>query len=182
MSTNSSGPKNFKTMKFPPSRGSNAIYAQLPKSGPVNVISASQLSQQDLQFKEMKKLLNSEHCPLCSGQLEGPIRFDETELYCVHCGAGKYKACYRYGLNVPYKSTTTYYTTNFAYQVYSYLLDEVSVKYKNIIYSLDLTYTEKTRNASRKEISSWEGNRLILDPNLDERKIIEKIKLYTVFS
>jgi len=177
-----SGPKSFKNMSFPPPRcgTTTAVYAPLPKPPPTRVITPTEQERRALQLKEMKLFINNQKCPMCGAQLDGPIGYDKATVFCRSGGEKEYKAHYKYGMETPYWSVSTFYTTHFAFEVENtHLTDEL---FKNIIYKIDLSLNERFQQREKKEILNYEGERLLLKGGLTEERLLEKIKLYTLFS
>lgn len=174
------GPPNFRNMKFPPSRyGNNAVYAPLQPAPPARTITMNEKERRAIQLKEMKAFCNQQRCPLCDSQLEGQVGFDRATLYCV-ANEKEYKVAYKFGFEKPIWSRTTYFTTHFAYEVDNkHLLDEL---YENVIYKVDLSYNEKFQQISKQEILKYEGSLLRFKTGLTEDQLLEKIKLYNLFS
>lgn len=175
------GPKSFKSMLFPPSRGgTNAVYAPLAPAPPPRVIPLSEAQRRAAQLREMKMFINRRRCPVCDAQLEGGIGYDKAALYCVVGGEQEYRVHYQYGLDIPQWSRITYFTTHWAYQLDStYVVDDM---YKNTIFRVDLNLNQKFREMEKKTLLSFEGERLLLPRNLKEEEIDDKIKLLTLFS
>lgn len=179
--SNSSGPKSFKDMMFPPSRdGGNAVYAPLPPAPSPKTISVNEMQRRADQLKEMKKFINSETCPLCSAQLDGAIGYDQATVYCRAFGEDEYQVSYKFGLPIPYWSRATLYTTHFAYEIFSQHI--VDTLYRNTIYKIDLSLNKKFRRKEMKSILNYEGERLLLEKSTNEEKLLSKINLYTLFS
>ncbi len=181
MSSIKSSPDSFKTMSFPkPRDGVAAIYAPLPPAQPTRTISLTEAEQRAQQLKEMKLFINHERCPACKAQLEGSIGFDRATVFCCAGGEKEYKAHYKFGDTFPHWSMITYYTTHFAYEIENiYIIDQM---FKNTIYKLDLNLNERYQQRDKKELLKYEGERLIIRSGLSEEQLINKIKLYTLFS
>ena len=174
-------PDSFKTMSFPkPRDGVAAVYAPLPIATPSKTITSTEAERRNLQYKEMKKFINNERCPVCSGQLDGPIGFDAATVYCRVGGDDEYKARYVYGNILPDWSRITLYTTHFAFEIESQHITEDM--FLNHLYKLDLSLNPRYQQRSKKELLKYEGSRLMLKANLTEEQLLNKIKLFTLFS
>lgn len=179
--TSSNSPKSFKQMTFPPARqGTNAVYALLPPPPPPRSITATEAKRRADQLEEMKVFCNAERCPICDAQLDGRIGYDSATLYCAANGEAEYKAHYKYGLSHPHWSVVTYYTTHFGFEIESSYVE--GNMFKNTIYKVDLQLNKKYRQLDKKKLLDYEGAKLLLKKNLSEEQILEKIKLYTLFS
>lgn len=179
--SNGSGPKSFKQMQFPPNRnGTPAVYAPLPPAPTPRTITSNEVKRRAAQLQDMKAFINDERCPVCQAQLDGRIAYDTATVYCAEGGEQQYRAHYKYGLDKPVWSITTYYTTMFAFEIHAeYMEDEL---YRNTVFKVDLNLNKKFQQAEKKELFSYEGARLALKNNLTEEQILEKMKLYTLFS
>lgn len=178
----SNGPKSFKEMQFPPPRDGArvSIYAPLPPPPPPRTISQVELDHRAKQLSEMKTIINTARCPLCDGQLDGHVGFDRASVYCAQYSEQEYKAQYIYGHTDPIYSVATIYTTCTAYEViHSHMGNNI---YSNSIYQIDLTLNSRTQQSQKKLFTSFEGPRYFLSKRLTEKQLLEKIKLYTVFS
>lgn len=176
------GPKNFKEMQFPPARDGarNSVYAPLPPAPPPRAVSASEIDKRTERLLEMKVLVNAARCPLCGGQLDGPVTFEGASLYCITFTSKEYHAVYNYGYLEPACSIATIYTTNYAYEIVHNRIEDN--KFQNEIYKIDLSLNERNQQASKELFTKFEGARFFLSKKLSEKKLLEKIKLYTVFS
>jgi hypothetical protein len=181
MSKFKTGPENFRTMSFPtPRDGTTAIYAPLPPSPAPRAITLTEAETRALQLKEMKKFINNERCPSCSGQLEGSVGFDRATVFCCVGGEKEYKAHYKLYQDFPHWSVTTFYTTHFAFEIENtFIVDEM---FKNTICKIDLSYNERFQQSTKKQMLQYEGARLIIKTGLTEEQLEKKIKLYTLFS
>lgn len=175
------GPKSWKEFKFPPSRGSqNAVYAPLPPAPSPRSITQTESKRRAAQFQDMKGFINDERCPLCGAQLEGRITYESATVYCAANGQREYQANYKYGLDKPTWSMTTHYTSQFAFEIEAqHVQDDM---YKNAVYKLDLNLNKRFQQLEKKLLFSYEGARLSLKNNLSEEELLNKIKLYTLFS
>jgi len=179
---NSNGPKSFRDMKFPPSRDGtrNAIYAPLPPAPAPRTISVDESAIRAYQLKEMRNFINSQRCLVCSAQLDGPVSYDGATVYCCEGGEKEYKAKYVFGIEVPTRSICTFYTTHVAFEIdTTHLTDGL---YKNILYKIDLSLNPKFQQAEKKELLNYEGERLLFKKNWTEEELLNKVKLYTLFS
>lgn len=177
----STGPKNFKTMKFPTPRDgtTTAVYAPLPPAQPPRTISLTEAEKRALQLREMKKFCNAQKCPVCSAQLDGSIGFDKATLFC-RANESEYQVSFKYGVEQPIWSKTLLLTTYFGFEVISrFITDEL---FENVIFKLDLSLNTKYQQMEKKELLKYEGERLTFRGNLTEEQLLEKIKLYTLFS
>lgn len=169
-------------MVFPPSRDGSrtAVYAPLPPAPPPKTITPTEAERRALQLKQMKAFINNQRCPICESQLEGTIGYDAATVYCCAGGQKEYKARYVFGNDLPAWSVTTLYTTHFGFEIENrHVTDEL---YKNTIYKIDLSLNERFQQREKKSILNYEGARLLIKTNLTEEQLMEKIKLYTLFS
>lgn len=178
----SDGPKSFKDMQFPPPRDgiSVSVYAPLPPAPQPRSLSKSEVDKRAAQLLEMKARVNAARCPLCSGQLDGHIGFDLAKVYCAAYTNKEYSATYSYWIPEPQYSIATIYTTHMAYEVIHQHLEKT--RYLNSIYQIDLSLSPKYQQSQKKLFTSFEGSRFFLSKKLNEKQLLEKIKLYTVFS
>ncbi|HEY5267551.1 MAG TPA: hypothetical protein VII94_00240, partial [Candidatus Saccharimonadales bacterium] len=125
-------------MLFPkPRDGVAAVYAPLPIISPNKTITLSEDTKRIIRYKEMKKFINNERCPVCSGQLDGPVGWDSATAYCRVGGGSEYKAYYIFGNSLPDWSITTLYTTHFAFEIESkHIIEDM---FLNHLYKLDLS-------------------------------------------
>jgi hypothetical protein len=181
MSNDKSSPKSFRDMKFPTSRdGTIAIYAPLPPAPPPHTITKTEAQRRAEQYLVMRQFINDQRCPVCDAQLEGKIGYDQSTVYCCSGGEREYRANFKYGNEKANWSITTYYTTMFAFEIETqYVVDDM---YKNTVYKIDLNLNKKFQQLEKKMLFSYEGARMALKKNLSEEQILEKIKLYTLFS
>lgn len=179
--SNGNGPKSFRNMNFPPSRdGTYAVYAPLPPAPKPRTITKTEAEKRADQYQLMKQFINLQRCPVCDAQLEGKIGYDQSTVYCCTNGEREYKVHFKYGFEKPNWSVTTYYTTYFAFEIETqHVVDEM---YKNTIYKIDLNLNKRFQQLEKKTLLSYEGARMALKKNLSEEQILEKIKLYTLFS
>lgn len=179
----SDGPKSFKEMIFPPSRdgAKNAIAAPLPPSVPARTISPSEAERRASQLKVMKDFINAERCSICQAQLDGSIGYDWADLYC-RANEKEYKAHYKYGSDqcILQWSKATFYTTHFAFEIVSRHID--NELYENSIFKIDLSLNERFQQMTKENFVTFEGQRFIFNGKLTEQQLLNKIKLYTVFS
>src|SRR5208282_327720 len=174
--SNKIGPDNFKTMSFPsPRDGTTAIYAPLPPAQPPRSISLTEAEKRALQLKEMKRFINNERCPVCGAQLEGSVGFDRATVYCCAGGEKEYKAHYKFGQDFPHWSVTTFYTTQFAFEIENNFV--VDGMFRNTICKIDLSLNERFQQSTKKEMLRYEGVRLIIKSGLTEEQLQKKIKL-----
>ncbi len=174
-------PDSFKTMSFPkPRDGVAAVYAPIVPSPPSKTISLTESERRNLQFKEMKRFVNNERCPVCLGQLDGPIGYDAATVYCRVGEAREYQARYVFGNNLPDWSKITLYTTYYAFEIESKHITEDM--FLNQLYKLDLSLSPRYQQSNKKELLKYEGSRLLLRSNLTEEQLLNKIKLFTLFS
>lgn len=169
-------------MTFPPSRdgSTNAIYAPLPPAPAPRTISTDESAIRAFQLKEMRKFIDNQRCPVCSSQLDGPIGYDNATVYCCTGGEKEYKAKYVFGLDVPTRSVATFYTTHFAFEIdTTHLIDDL---YRNILYKIDLSLNPKYQQAEKKELLNYEGERFLFKNSWTEEELLNKVKLYTIFS
>lgn len=176
-----SGPKNFKSMTFPPARdGTCAVYAPLPKPPSPKAITLTESQQRAKQLEEMKVFANKQRCPVCDAQLDGPIGYDCAILYCRLNGEQQYKVYFKYGLEHIHWSITTYYTEHYAYEIEtSYIEGNL---FSNTLFKIDLSFNKKFQQSTKKNIFSYEGAILTFQKNISEEDLMSKIKLYTLFS
>ncbi len=168
-------------MAFPPSRnGQSAVYAPLPPAPKPRTISQNEAQRRADQLRLMKDFINAQRCPICDAQLEGSVAYDHATVYCCAGGEAEYKAHYKFGLDKPHWSVSTYYTTNVGFEIENqHVVDDM---YRNTVYKLDLTLNKKFQQREKKTLFTYEGAPLALKKNLSEEQILEKIKLYTLFS
>lgn len=179
--SNKIGPDNFRTMSFPsPRDGTTAIYAPLPPSTAPRAISLTEAEKRALQLRDMKKFINDERCPICSAQLEGSVGFDRATVFCCVGGEKEYKAHYKIGQDFPHWSVTTFYATQFAYEIENNFV--VDGMFRNTIYKIDLSFNERFQQSTKKDMLNYEGARLIIKAGMTEEQLEKKIKLYTLFS
>lgn len=176
------GPKNFKTMIFPPAREgtTTAVYAPLPTPPPPKTISAEEFEQRAILLKQMKKLVNSQRCPVCDAPLEGSVRYDGANVFCAANGRKEYYAGFVPTLTFPRTAVTTLYTTHLGFEIHHLYVSENN--FVNQVFQLDLSFSERFQQAEKKELLKYTGDRLILKGTFTEQKLIEKIKLYSIFS
>lgn len=168
-------------MLFPPPRsGQNAVYAPLPPPPAPKTITQTEQQRRAEQFKEMKKFINEQTCPMCGSQLEGSIGYDRAGVYCCMGGELEYKAHYKFGILTPFWSVSTYYTSHFAFEIESTFIE--NGMYKNTIFKIDLSLNKKYQQLEKKILLSYEGAKLTFKRGITEEEILSKIKLYTVFS
>lgn len=180
--SNNGGPKNFKTMTFPPARDGHttAVYAPLPPPPPPKTISVNEAERRAAQLKEMKKFINDQKCPVCNSPLEGPIGYDRAVVHCAASGGKEFKAQYKFGDLFPSWSVTTLYTTCYAFEVHNtHVTDDL---FRNTIFQIDLTLNDRFQQIEKKELLNYEGARLFIKEAKTEQELLEKIKLYTLFS
>lgn len=175
------GPKSFKEFKFPPSRGTqNAVYAPLPPPPKPRTITEKEAQRRADQYQVMRQFVNGQRCPVCEAQLEGKIGYDQSTVYCCANGEREYKVNFKYGNEKPNWCVTTYYTTHFAFEVETqHVVDDM---YKNTVFKIDLNLNKRFQQLEKKMLFSYEGAPMVLKKNLSEEQILEKIKLYTLFS
>jgi len=169
-------------MQFPPPRDGarTSISAPLPPVPSSRTISQMEIDKRARQLSEMKTLVNAASCPLCGGQLDGHIGFDVARVYCASYTNKEYIATYSYGFSEPTYSVATIYATHTAYEMAHFHIEKN--KYLNSIYQIDLSLNEITQQSQKKLFTSFEGSRFFLNKKLSEKQLLEKIKLYTVFS
>lgn len=178
---NNKGPKNFRNIKFPPARGgTNATYAPLPPIPPSRTITPNEIEKRVSQLKEMKKFINEQRCPICSAQLDGAVSYNSATVYCRNGGEDEYRAKYYLGINLPVDSVTTFYTARLGFEITSTHI--TNGLYKNSICEIDLSLSKGFQQKNKKKILEFDGERFLLPANLTEAQILNKIKLYTVFS
>lgn len=177
----STGPKNFRQIQFPPSRGTqNAVYAPLPAPPKPRTITEKESQRRADQYQLMRQFINNRRCPLCEAQLDGKIAYDQSTVWCCVNGEREYKVNFKYGMEKPNWCVTTYYTTMFAFEIETQLV--IDDMYRNTVFKIDLNLNKKFQQLEKKTLFTYEGAPLTLPKNLSEEKILEKIKLYTLFS
>lgn len=127
----------------------------------------------------MKKFCNNQRCQACGAQLEGQIGFDKATLYCC-ANEKEYKAVFKYGQEIPVWCCTTMYATHFAFEIINkHLTEEL---YENLVFKVDLSYNERFQQSTKVELLKYEGERLVFKEALTEEQLLDKIKLYNLFS
>lgn len=178
--SSSDGPSSFKDMSFPPPRDGArvAIYAPLPPTPPLKTISQREKDRQ--AYQEMKKFANKQKCIVCGSQLDGSVRYDLAKLYCVTQGVAEYAVHFQFGIDHAVWSKTTHYGNHFAFEVITNHIIDSTVK--NTVFKIDLSLNKRYQQLEKKELFSFEGKPLIIKAGMSETQLLEKMKLYTLFS
>jgi len=132
------------------------------------------------QYKEFVNYCNKLRCPLCKSQLDGVIKYDFADLYCV--SNNQEYMCILSSPDDDFDVEQFIYW----YPQYQYTICVANLnngQYRTTVDRYSLDYVPRLRVQSKKEIFRHVGGQIpFFRSKKSEEELLKKLKIYTIFS
>ncbi len=139
-----------------------------------------QIQYVDDEHKKFAVFCNSLRCPLCGSQLDGVIKKNQANLYCVSNNE-EYKVEWAVDKEFPNYEQITYFYSQWQYVIRIGTRPNNDFHTRIERYNMDAHPSQRWK--TRKTIFEHSGARLmVFRKRMEENEFLKKLKLYNVFS
>lgn len=137
------------------------------------------LNGNDNSISEFRKFINTLRCPLCQAQLDGNIHPKQAVVYCVS-NNDEYDSTWIPGNIIPSHETIRHYYPQYEYAIGISRFDYDM--YRTIVVRYNRDTTNFYKESTKKVLFNVPKRILLFRERIEEKDLLNKIKLFNLFS